>query len=430
MKSSKTKTTLIMGLALFATFFGAGNLIFPPYLGRETGTAWFIGFLGFFIMDVGIGVLAIWATIFNRRGNIQGVVGKIGRIPGEIMAGLIIICIGPLLAIPRTAATTYEMGISTLFPSVNVWLFGAIFFGIVLLLTIRPTKVVDIVGNYLTPILLAVMILLIVLGIVSPISTQKATPNVIPMKEGLLSGYQTMDGIGAMLLTGIVTTAAINKGFTDKKDLRDMVGFAGLIAGILLMLIYCGLTYLGATTSAGGFEDLNQAGLLLAIVQNIMGKTGMILLAVIVLLACLTTAVGLTSVAADYFTNLTHGKAKYEYLVIVICVFSYVISNFGLSSIISISGPILGLLYPPVLVLILLTFFDEKLNNKNIAGFGAYAALLTSIADLAASYGAPFGFIQHLPFAEYGCAWILPAIIGCVIGVFCKPKQKVTNVES
>lgn len=430
MKSSKTKTTLIMGLALFATFFGAGNLIFPPYLGRETGTSWFIGFLGFFIMDVGIGVLAIWATIFNRKGNIQGVVGKIGRIPGEIMAGLIIICIGPLLAIPRTAATTYEMGISTLFPSVNVWLFGAIFFGIVLLLTIRPTKVVDIVGNYLTPILLVVMILLIVLGIVSPISTQKAAPNVIPMKEGLLSGYQTMDGIGAMLLTGIVTTAAINKGFTDKKDLRDMVGFAGLIAGILLMLIYCGLTYLGATTSAGGFEDLNQAGLLLAIVQSIMGKIGMILLAVIVLLACLTTAVGLTSVAADYFTNLTHGKAKYEYLVIAICVFSYVISNFGLSSIISISGPILGLLYPPVLVLILLTFFDEKLNNKNIAGFGAYAALLTSIVELAANYGAPFGFIQHLPFAEYGCAWVLPAIIGCVIGVFFKPKQKATAVES
>lgn len=430
MKSSKTKTTLIMGLALFATFFGAGNLIFPPYLGRETGTAWFIGFLGFFIMDVGIGVLAIWATIFNRKGNIQGVVGKIGRIPGEIMAGLIIICIGPLLAIPRTAATTYEMGISTLFPSVNVWLFGAIFFGVVLLLTIRPTKVVDIVGNYLTPILLAVMILLIVLGIVSPISTQKAAPNVIPMKEGLLSGYQTMDGIGAMLLTGIVTTAAINKGFTEKKDLRDMVGFAGLIAGVLLMLIYCGLTYLGATTSAGGFEDLNQAGLLLAIVQSIMGKTGMILLAVIVLLACLTTAVGLTSVVADYFTNLTHGKAKYEHLVIAICVFSYVISNFGLTTIISISGPILGLLYPPVLVLILLTFFDEKLNNKNIAGFGAYAALLTSIADLAVSYGAPFGFIQHLPFAEYGCAWILPAIIGCVIGVFFKPKQKATAVES
>ena len=430
MKSSKTKTTLIMGLALFATFFGAGNLIFPSYLGRETGTSWFIGFLGFFIMDVGLGVLAIWATIFNRKGNIQGVVGKIGRIPGEIMAGLIIICIGPLLAIPRTAATTYEMGISTLLPGINVWIFGAIFFGIVLLLTIRPTKVVDIVGNYLTPILLAVMILLIVLGIVSPISTQKAAPNVIPMKEGLLSGYQTMDGIGAMLLTGIVTTAAINKGFTEKKDIRDMVGFAGLIAGILLMLVYCGLTYLGATTSAGGFEDLNQAGLLLAIVQKIMGKTGMILLAVIVLLACLTTAVGLTSVAADYFTNLTHGKMKYEYLVVIICVFSYVISNFGLSSIISISGPILGLLYPPVLVLILLTFFDEKLKNQNIACFGAYAALITSIAELAVNYGAPFGFIQHLPFAQYGCAWIVPAIVGCIIGAFFKPKQKATSAES
>lgn len=428
MKSSKTKTTWIMGLALFATFFGAGNLIFPPYLGRETGTSWFIGFLGFFIMDVGLGVLAIWATIFNRKGNIQGVVGKIGRIPGEIMAGLIIICIGPLLAIPRTAATTYEMGISTLIPGMNAWVFGALFFGVVLLLTVRPTKVVDIVGNYLTPILLAVMVLLIVLGIVSPISTQKAASNVVPLKEGLLSGYQTMDGIGAMLLTGIVTTAAMNKGFTEKKDIRDMVGFAGLIAGVLLMLVYCGLTYLGSTTSAGGFEELNQAGLLLAIVQTIMGKTGMILLAVIVLLACLTTAVGLTSVAADYFENVTNGKMKYTHLVIIVCVSSYVISNFGLSSIISISGPILGLLYPPVLVLILLTFFDSKLNNPRIACFGAYAALLASIAELALSYGAPFGFIERLPFVQYGCAWIVPAVVGCIIGAFFKPKQADVNL--
>lgn len=423
MKTNKTKTILIMGFALFATFFGAGNLIFPPFLGRETGASWFMGFMGFFIMDVGLGVLAIWATVFNRRGNIEGVVGKIGMIPGKLMAAMIIICIGPGLCIPRTAATTFEMGISTLIPSCSPWIFGAFFFGSTLALTIRPTKVVDIVGNYLTPALIAVMVILIVLGIVSPIGPTTAESTVVPLKEGMLSGYQTMDGIGALLLTGIVTTAARNKGFTDKKEVSGMVGMAGVVAGILLMLIYGGLTYLGATTSTGGFEELNQAGLLMAIVQSLMGKNGMILLTLIVLLACLTTAVGLTSVAADYFNTISKGKIQYSHLVIAICVFSYVISNFGLTRIINISAPILSLLYPPTLVLVLLTFLDDVLKNDNIACFGAYFALAESALELALGYGAPFGFVQLLPFAQHGCGWILPTIIGCIVGSFFKKKN-------
>jgi len=419
MKTSKTKTTLIMGFALFATFFGAGNLIFPPFLGRETGASWFMGFMGFFIMDVGLGVLAIWATVFNRIGNIEGVVGKIGMLPGKIMAAIIIICIGPGLCIPRTAATTFEMGISTLMPGFSPWIFGALFFGVALLLTIRPTKVVDIVGNYLTPALIIVMVILIVLGVVSPIGPATAESTVVPLKEGMLSGYQTMDGIGALLLTGIVTTAAHSKGFTDKKEVSGMVGMSGLIAGALLMLIYGGLTYLGATTSTGGFEELNQAGLLMAIVQSLMGKSGMILLTLIVLLACLTTAIGLTSVAADYFNTISNGKLQYSHLVIAICVFSYVISNFGLTRIINISAPILSLLYPPTLVLVLLTFLDDVFKNDNVACFGAYFALAASAVELILGADA----VKALPFAQYGCAWILPALVGCVIGFFVKRKN-------
>lgn len=422
MKTSKGKTILIMGLALFATFFGAGNLIFPPYLGRETGSSWFLGFFGFFIMDVGLGVLAILATVFNCQGNIQGVVGKIGKIPGEIMAAIIIICIGPGLCIPRTAATTFEMGVSTLLPAINPWIFGAVFFAVVLLLTIRPTKVVDIVGNYLTPVLLAVMLALIVLGIISPIGPITAASQVVPLKEGMLSGYQTMDGIGALLLTGIFTTAAYHKGFTEKQEVSRMVGMAGIIAGGLLMLVYCGLTYLGATSSGGGFEDLNQAALLLAIAHALTGQSGMVLLAVIVFLACLTTAVGLTSVAADYFQNLFNKKIKYSHLVIGICIFSFVVSNFGLTKIINVSAPILGLLYPPILVLVLLTFFDDVFKNDNIARFGAYFAFLTSALELASKYGVPVDFVNHIPFATYGCAWILPSLIGCALGACLRKK--------
>ncbi len=411
---------------MFATFFGAGNLIFPPFLGREAGADWFIGFLGFFIVDVGMGVLAILATVYNRRGDIQGVVGKIGVLPGKVMATIIILCIGPGLVIPRTAATTYEMGISKLMPNSSIWVFSAIFFAISLALTIRPNKVVDIVGKYLTPILVAVLVILMVIGVISPLGEASATSEIVPLREGILSGYQTMDGIGALLLTGIVTSAAMSKGYTDRKEVSGMVALAGVIAGILLMIVYCGLTYLGATTSSiESFAAYEQAGLLMAIVQALMGKYGAILLTIIVFLACLTTSVGLTSVASDYFNEISGGKLKYTHLVIVITVISFVISNFGLSSIISFSGPILGLLYPPVLVLVLLTFFDEKLKNDNIACFAAYGAFLISVLEFAtASYGAPFTFVQKLPLAEFGCAWVVPAVICGIIGACFKRKVK------
>ena len=425
MKTSKTKTTWLMGLTLFATFFGAGNLIFPPFLGRATGEAWMTGFLGFTLMDVGLGVLAILAVVSNMRGDIQGVVGKIGKLPGEMMAAIIIICIGPGLCIPRTAATTFEMGVTTLLPGLSPWIFGAVFFGLVLVLTIRPTKVVDIVGKYLTPALLVVMLTLIVLGIMNPIAPPTAESTVVPLKEGMLSGYQTMDGVGALLMTGIMTSAALSKGYTDKKEISGMIAVAGLISGVLLMLVYGGLTYLGATVSTvESFAELNQAALLMAITEALMGRTGMILLAVIVFLACMTTAIGLTSVAADYFQNLSKGKLKYETLVIGIAVFSYVISNFGLSAIINVSGPILTLLYPPTLVLVLLTFFDNVFKNDNVARFAAYGALLISFLELAAGYGAPFGFVANLPMAVYGCAWILPAAVCGAIGACVKPKKQ------
>lgn len=141
-----------MGLALFATQFGAGNLIFPPFLGRDTGSSWFIGFIGFFLMDVGLAVAAIISVVANKKGTMDGVTEKMGKIPGKIMVTAIIVCLGPLIAIPRTAATTYEMGIKELIPGLPLWLFGLIFYGISLLLVIRPAKVVDIIGNYLTPI--------------------------------------------------------------------------------------------------------------------------------------------------------------------------------------------------------------------------------------------------------------------------------------
>ena len=294
---SKRSAIIIMGLALFATQFGAGNLIFPPFLGRDTGSSWFVGFIGFFLMDVGLAVAAIIATVSNKKGGVDGVMGKMGRIPGKAMVTAIIICLGPLIAIPRTAATTYEMGVKLLIPGLPQWAFGAIFYGIALLLVIRPTKVVDIIGNYLTPILLAVMVLLIVIGIVNPIDETAILANASPMHDGFVNGYQTLDGIGGVPQTLMMITAACAYGYTTKDEIRQTVSGSAVISGTLLALVYGGLTYLGSTISGiAEYKNLEQAPLLMAITNKLLGSYGVIALTIIVLMACLTTAIGLSSV--------------------------------------------------------------------------------------------------------------------------------------
>ena len=220
-------------------------------------------------MDVGLAVAAIISVVANKKGTMDGVTEKMGKIPGKIMVTAIIVCLGPLIAIPRTAATTYEMGIKELIPGLPLWLFGLIFYGISLLLVIRPAKVVDIIGNYLTPILLAVMVLLIISGIIHPIDTASVVDGAKPLNAGIVNGYQTLDGIGGVPQALMMITAAAAYGFTSKEDIRDTVAGSALISGTLLALVYGGLTYLGATVSGvAGAEGLDQAPLLMFITDN------------------------------------------------------------------------------------------------------------------------------------------------------------------
>ncbi|HIV34661.1 MAG TPA: branched-chain amino acid transport system II carrier protein [Candidatus Blautia intestinigallinarum] len=419
MKNKKMRHIIAMGFTMFAAWFGAGNLIFPPYLGNMAGNQWFIGFIGFFIMDVGLALLSALMAIGNRRGNVSGVVEKAGRIPGIVMVSLVMICIGPGLAIPRCAAVTYEIGVLPLFGSMNTWVFGAIFFLIVLALTIRPAKIVDIVGNVLTPILLIVMVILIIVGIVNPISSMgEPVEGLVPLKEGLLQGYQTMDGLGGFIPTFALVCAAASYGYTDKKETTKLLSQSSILGAILLGLIYGGLTLLGATASgASDFSGLDQAPLLIKITQTLLGTVGQTLLSITVLMACLTTAISLTGAGADHFAKLFKGKVKQEYIVIVIVGVSYVISNIGLNNIISISAPILSVLYPPMIVLVVLTVFDNVLKNKHVAGFGAYAALIYSILEV---FVLTPEMVAAVPFGSLGLGWIVPAVIGCVIGFFVK----------
>lgn len=426
MNHIKGKDVLSVGLTMFAIFFGAGNLIFPPHLGRITGSEWFIGFFFFFIVDVGVSMLAIFSTIRSRDFSMTGVPSRLGKKAATIVAIIIATCLAPCLAVPRTAATTFEMGWAQMFPSLNIWIFSFIFFAVVCFLTIRPSKVVDIVGNYLTPILVLCILALLVLGIIDPIGPIASTSQVETIKEGIVNGYQTMDPLGIGLVIVAIMGAVHEKGYHTQEVQARLLARSAAVAGILLFIVYGGLSYLGATVSNGGFEDYNQAALVVALTQELMGTWGVIMMAVIVLFACLTTAIGLTSGFAGTLEKLTNGKCKYKVTVVAMSIFSFVVSNAGISTIISIAAPILSVVFPCFITMTVLMFFSKHIKNDNVIRCATAFAFVISLSEVLTGLGLPLTYTQMLPLAAYQCGWIVPAIIGGVIGHFIPCKNMKT----
>ena len=262
----KNKDILIIGFALFSMFFGAGNLIFPPFIGMTSGSGWLTSFLGFIIADVGIILLSINAIA--KAGTFQDVVGRAGKKFGIGLEVIMMLCLGPILVIPRTAATTYEMSIKPFTSNISSLLFSVLFFGLTYILTIKPTKVMDIIGKFLTPILLIALAFLITKGILSPIGELSNNNTDGLFINGITQGYQTMDALGVGGITALIMTSLIDKGYTDKKENISMTLKSAIIAGIGLVVVYGGLAYLGATVSTMYDASISQTTLLVNIQIN------------------------------------------------------------------------------------------------------------------------------------------------------------------
>ncbi len=391
------KDSIVVGFALFAMFFGAGNLIFPTFLGVESGTSWITGFLGFVLADVGLAILSIMA-VAKCNGDISEIFGKAGEKLAIVLGAAIMICLGPLLAIPRTAATTYEMGIAPILNGVSPIVFSIIFFIITMILSIKPSKVIDIIGQILTPILIVTLLLLILVGIINPIDSVNVAARIENVfAEGVIQGYQTMDALGAVAFASIIITTLINKGYKSEKKKIKLTFQACMVAAIGLVVVYGGLAYLGATISK---RYVNIP--LKEIVQ--------------------TTAIGLTAATAQYFDKVSKGKWKYKEIVIFVCVFSGIVANFGVSSIIKFSLPILSIIYPPTVVLIILSLFRDKIKNNNVYVLSTYTALFVSVVTvlndmgIGSSIGMPI--VTTLPFANLGFNWVVPVLAAGIIGNF------------
>ena len=429
-KSGKKKfgaDSIVVGFALFSMFFGAGNVIFPPYLGFGAGTQWVNGFLFYFIADIGLALFALFTLL--KVGGSENITGRIGSVASNILMSAIILCIGPMVAIPRTAATTFEMSVAPLISGVSPVIFSVAFFIVVLLLSIRQSAVIDVVGKVLTPALLIGLLVLIIKGIISPLGSI-VNPHVdssFVIVNGIKSGYQTMDVLAALAFGIIILKSAQEKGYSDARESSKMIRAAAVIAGVLLLIVYFGLTYLGATSASLFSLDISRAELVIGIVQRLLGKVGLVIFAVVVALACMTTAVALVSSAASFFEKLTKGRLSYAVLVTVICVSSAVISNLGLDRIVAVASPILDIVYPPTLVLIALSWFGDRLS-RGVYRWAVIGALIASVLSTLSLYGVSVPIVNTLPLASLGLGWIVPAagfgIVAYVISRLRKMRKK------
>ena len=418
--------SVVVGFALFAMFFGAGNIIFPPYVGLASGPEWLTGFFCYYMADVGLALVAIYAMLRTQNmDRVEGILVRLGNVPAKVMMGAVVICIGPLLAMPRTGATTFSMVFAPLVGGETLWaslLFSCVFFGLALAFSYRESALVDLVGKYLTPLLVLGLLLLIVMGVLSPIgpvADASLMDNVAWM--GISAGYQTLDVLAALVFGLLVVNAMKSRGYHSSGQKFMSVGLASLIAGVLLLVIYGGLCYLGATVSTMYPEDVDKGRLVMEIATHIFGPVGSAILGVVIGLACLTTAIALSGSVGTFFSTLTNGRWSYKVMTLTACVFSAIVSNFGLNNIIALAAPILTVIYPGVLAVIVLSMFDAQIENDNVFRFAAAGAMAVSFCEVMGWYWPEtFAFIKNLPFQGPGFGWVVPATACGIVGMFIK----------
>lgn len=431
MKSSLVRDSFIVGAALFSMLFGAGNVVFPPYIGLTAGPEWFLGFICYYMADVGLALLAIYAMLASSCiDNEEGIMHRLGRTAAMLMMCAIILCIGPLLAIPRTGATAFAisfapLGYSSKGVSAAKILYSIVFFGISTLLAFRESNMVDVIARYLSPIKIGGFLLIVAAAFVMPIgpvSDVVRDDNVA--WHSILSGYQTLDVMAALVFGLIIVNALKAKGYESGRQKALSVGIASLVAGALLFVIYCGLCYLGATGSTYYPVETEKGALVTHLVGRLFGSASTILLAIIVTVACMATSVALIGTTGTFISRFSKGRLSYKSIVVGTGLFSMVVSNFGLDNIIAFAAPILTFLYPGTLAVIILSLFDRHIDNDNIFRFATAGALLASGVTVLEEWGLPLDITRHLPFDSSGLSWVVPACVFGIIGYFVRRPQK------
>ncbi|RFU60302.1 branched-chain amino acid transport system II carrier protein [Bacillus sp. V59.32b] len=419
--------TLFIGLMLFSMFFGAGNLIFPPFLGAESGTSYWLAMAGFILTGVGL-PFAVLLAVSLVKGGVQTIGNRVHPIFSTIFMVVIYLSIGPFLAIPRNANVAYEMGVTpflgeSMNSSLFLLLFTAAFFGLSFVISLNPSKMEKYMGRWITPALLLAMVVLCVVGFVkldSPLQSPTAAYEAGAFSKGFIEGYNTMDALAALAFGIVILTSIQQRGVRNRKQLTNYTLKAGVIAGVLLSLVYISLGLIGGKMAANGsFDDGTE--ILSAAATLLLGQSGTTLLGFIFTLACFTTVVGLTTACGQYFSNLIP-KASYKAVVLAVTLVGFTLSNLGLAQILKVSVPFLVTAYPLTIVLIVLTFFNRYFKgSKKVYGSAMLFTGVFAVMDGLGAFGLKLGPLQTmsdiLPFSSVGLEWIVPALVGTGIGM-------------
>ena len=431
----KLLDTIIIGFALFAIFFGAGNLIFPPYLGVTAGENWGIATLAFLISDPLLSIIAVM-VVAALGGSALNVGRRVHPLFASALAAICVLLIGPIFAVPRTGASTHEIFVQSYFPEAPQWITSLVFFGIVLWITYKENSVMDAIGKYLTPILLLILFLIFVGAVLQPNASFAATDRTGLFAQGFKEGYQTMDVLGAPLLAGVVMKDITRRGYLNKKDQFRMMFGVGIVAFILLALVYSTLAYSGASMSTVIDSTAQRAAMLTTIVKNLLGSWGQLAMGLAVCFACLTTAIGLTTTCGQYFEEVSKGKISYKKTILVTVAVEFIISLVGVDSLINLAVPVLTFIFPIMIALILFSAFDRYIPYDwtylgAVIGAGIVGLVqgINTLSQLLGGnlLGDAVKLIGTFPLATYGLEWIVPTFVGALIftilAAILKPKQ-------
>lgn len=436
MKTKLTIKELIeVASMLFGLFFGAGNLIFPIYMGQVAGRNIFIAIIGFLITGVGLPLLGVTALGISKSDGLYSLSSKVSKGYALFFTVILYLTIGPFFAIPRCATTSFSVGIEHILPNnsnTNIYLifFSLVFFLIVLYFSLRPGKILTWIGKILNPCFLFFLSILLIVALVnssSNISSVEATGNYVlnPFMEGFLEGYNTMDALASLAFGVIVVEVIKELGINKPDDIAKSTMKSGLISCLLMAFIYILVSIVGAK-SRGVFNIASNGGIALGqIAKYYLGNIGLMVLAITITLACLKTAIGLITSCSKTFLELFIKGPSYKMWVIIFTSISFIFSNLGLNTIIKFSAPVLTFLYPLAIVLILLVLFSKRFkDNQKVyiwtIGFtclGSTFELLFNISNDIINIPLLALIENYIPFISIGLAWIPFSIIGLVVGL-------------
>jgi LIVCS family branched-chain amino acid:cation transporter len=406
--------------------FGAGNLIFPAFLGQAAGENVWQAVIGFIISDAGLSVLAFIAIA--KSGSFDNLVNRVHPIFALLFPMSIYLAIGPGLAIPRAGSLAYEMGVKPFIPvsigssPIGLLVYTVVFFCIVFWFAKSPSKLVERFGKVLTPSLLLLILIVFIKALFTDLSSfNEATLSYKenPISQGFLDGYQTMDAIGALIYGIIFITIFKSKNISKQSLQVRYLAIFGIICGLLLTFSYLIIAYLGASASIPGNID-NGAIVLSTVLQQLFGTSGTIILGLIFTLACLSVCIGLITSCAQYFSSV-FPRLSYIKCAFLLCIISGFVANLGLSQILKVSVPVLGLVYPMAITLIILGLLHDRLPYNQRPVYSATIGIvglisLIEVINTTFLNGSLSELLSVLPFENNGFGWLIPGLLGFTVG--------------